>query len=313
MASYLVTGGAGFIGSHLVERLTGEGADVRVLDDISTGRRENIAPFLDKIDFIEGSMIDADTCLRACDGVDFVLHQAAIPSVPRSIDDPIASNAANILGTLNILNAARQKKVRRVVYAASSSAYGNRATLPKSEDQTPGPLSPYAVQKLAGEHYCAAFSECYGLETISLRYFNVFGPRQNPKSQYAAVIPKFITAMMTGESPVIYGDGEQSRDFTFVVNNVHANILATQAKKTHGESVNIACGGSFTLLELVDELNKVMGTSIKPRHLPARTGDVKHSLAALAAAKALLGYEPIISFQEGLRQTVEWFRANPAL
>ncbi|GAB4318575.1 MAG: SDR family oxidoreductase [Candidatus Sumerlaeia bacterium] len=311
MASFLVTGGAGFIGSHIVERLVGEGEAVRVLDDLSTGRMENIAPFLDKIEFIRGSLTDPDVCLRACDGVDFVLHQGAIPSVPRSVDDPVRSHEANVTGTVNLLNAARRCKVRRVVYAASSSAYGNQAVQPKSEDQRPAPLSPYAVSKLAGEHYCAAWWHCYGLETISLRYFNVFGPRQNPRSQYAAVIPRFIAALLHGEPPPVHGDGLQSRDFTFVANNVHANLLAVRAKQTRGEVVNIACGTSFTLLDLIAALNDILGVNVAPRFLPPRPGDVKHSLAALEAARALIGYEPIVGFKEGLQRTVEWFKAHP--
>lgn len=308
MPVYLVTGGAGFIGSHIVDRLVQLGHKVRVLDNFATGKMANIEHNLDKIDLITGSIVDMDTVLRAVEGVDFVLHQAAIPSVPRSVDDPISSNEANITGTLNVLVAARDAGVKRVVYASSSSVYGNTPTLPKVETMPTDPLSPYALTKLAGEYYCRMFTSLYGLETVSLRYFNVFGPRQDPQSQYAAVIPKFLALMLEDKQPVIYGDGLQSRDFTYVANNVTANLLACEAPGAAGQVFNIACGESYTLLDLVDSLNSILGKSIKPIMEPERAGDVKHSLADIEKARNVLGFAPEIGFHEGLERLVRWFR-----
>jgi len=311
MASYLVTGGGGFIGSNIVETLVAEGEKVRVLDDFSTGRRRNIEPWLDRVELIEGSITRPEDCARAVAGVDFVLHQAAMPSVPKSVERPVESNHVNVTGTLNLLVAARDAKVKRLVYAASSSAYGDTPTLPKIESMTPTPMSPYAIQKLAGEQYARVFHQVYGLETVSLRYFNIFGPRQDPTSQYGAVIPKFISALLEGRAPTIFGDGEQSRDFTFVANAVRANLAACHADaKCAGQVVNIACGERIDLLELARVINAVLGSDIAPVHQPARVGDVKHSLADISAARALIGYHPEVSFSEGIRRTIEWYRSH---
>ncbi len=307
MAKYLVTGGAGFIGSNLVEEILKRGDNVRVLDNFLTGRKQNLAPFLNDVELIEGDMTHYHVALKAIEGVDFVLHQAALPSVPRSIADPITSNHVNVNGTINILYAAMEKKVSRVVYASSSSVYGDSPVSPKVETLTPAPKSPYAVSKLTGEYYCRVFSRVYGLETVSLRYFNVFGPRQDPGSPYSAVIPKFLRAMLRGERPTIYGDGSQSRDFTFVANNVSANLLACTAPNVAGDVFNIACGTNFTLLELVAALNRILGTNIEPILGNERAGDIKHSLADVNAAREKLGYTPQISFEEGLKKLVENF------
>ena len=285
-----------------------KGESVRAIDDFSTGKRENIAPYLDKIQFIEKSLTDYEVCLEAACDMDFVLHQAAIPSVPRSVDDPIRSNEANVTGTVNLLTACKEKKVKRLVYAASSSAYGNVDVSPKVETLTPRPRSPYAVSKLAGEYYCRAFYECYGLETVALRYFNVFGPNQDPASQYSAVIPKFITCILDNEPPPVNGDGTQSRDFTYVDNNVMANLLACTAPKAPGEMMNVACGDSTDLLELIRIINEVLGKDIKPVFGPPRPGDVKHSLADIRKAGEILGYRPSIMFHEGLERTIAWYR-----
>jgi len=306
VSNYLVTGGAGFIGSHIVDRLVADGHQVRVLDNFATGKRENIQHNLDKIELIEGSITDLATVQSAVDGMDFVLHQAALPSVPRSVRDPIASNQANIDGTLNILVASRDAGVKRVVYASSSSVYGDTPTLPKHEDMPPNPLSPYALTKLAGEYYCRIFYRIYGLEAISLRYFNVFGPRQDPTSQYAAVIPKFVQMIRAGESPTIYGDGLQTRDFTYVRNNVEANLLACAAPGIGGEVFNIACGEKFSLLDLVQVINKNLGTSVEPKFEEARAGDVKHSLADIGKAQKAMGFAPLVGFGEGLKKVIEW-------
>ncbi|MCS7084835.1 MAG: SDR family oxidoreductase [Bacteroidia bacterium] len=307
MAKYLVTGGAGFIGSNLVEELLKRGERVRVLDNFITGRRQNLAPFLGDVELIEGDMTHYHVALKAVEGVDFVLHQAALPSVPRSIADPLTSNLINVNGTLNILHAAVEKKATRVIYASSSSVYGDSPVSPKTETLPPAPKSPYAVSKIAGEYYCRVFTQVYGLETVSLRYFNVFGPRQDPASPYSAVIPKFLRAMLRGERPVIYGDGSQSRDFTFVANNVEANLLACAASGVAGEVFNIACGTNFTLLELVAALNRILGTSSEPILSADRPGDIKHSLADISAARKRLGYQPRVSFEEGLKRLVENF------
>ncbi len=308
MASYLVTGGAGFIGSNIVHELVRRGERVRVLDNLSTGRAENLRGILDKIEFIEGEICDEDTVLRAMYGMDYVLHQAALPSVQRSVNDPIASNRVNVDGTLNLLIAAREQQVKRFVIASSSSVYGDTPVLPKVEDMPINPLSPYATSKLAAERYAMNFYKLYGLPTVALRYFNVFGPRQNPESQYAAVIPKFITAMLKGESPVVYGDGEQSRDFTFIENVVEANLLACYSDKAPGHVVNIACGQRYSLNDLLRFLERVLDTPANAVYESPRPGDVKHSLASIELAHEVLGYKPRVSFEEGLRRTVDWYQ-----
>jgi len=306
MPHYLVTGGAGFMGSHLVEALVERGERVRVLDNLSTGRRQNIIPLLKDIEFVEGDLRDAEAVRRAVEGIDYVLHQAAIPSVTRSVRDPIPTETANVVGTLNLLLAAREAGVRRVVYASSSSVYGDSPTLPKVETMPPHPKSPYAVSKLAVEHYCRVFTELHGLETVGLRYFNVFGPRQDPTSEYAAVIPKFITAMLHGERPTIYGDGAQSRDFTYVSNVVAANLLAITTPGMGGRVFNAAASARYTLLQLVDMLNEILGTHIEPIFGPARPGDVKHSQAGIALIMEC-GYQVQIDFRAGLQRTVDWY------
>lgn len=308
--TYVVTGGAGFIGSHLVERLLRDGHRVRVVDNFSTGKRENLASMLDDIEFYEASITDRAALDRAFAGADYVLHQAALPSVPRSIAEPLMTNEYNVTGTLNVLLAARDAGVKRVGYAASSSAYGDIEGEFKREDMPPRPLSPYGVSKLAGEYYCQAFTAVYGLETVALRYFNVFGPRQDETSQYSAVIPLFITAMLRGEAPVIYGDGLQSRDFTYIDNVVYGNLLALKAPQAAGQVMNLATGGKITLLDLVDKLNALLGTSYEPRFEAARSGDIKHSRADINRAGELLGYEPIVDFDEGLARTLEWYRTR---
>jgi UDP-glucose 4-epimerase len=310
MTTYLVTGGAGFIGSNLVHELLLRGETVRVFDNISTGRRENLADVLADIDLVEGDLRDLDLCRRATQGVEVVLHQGAIPSVQRSVEDPLTSNNVNINGTLNMLLAARDAGVRCFVFASSSSVYGDSPTLPKHEEMTPQPKSPYAVSKLAGEKYCQAFTEVYGLETVSLRYFNVFGPRQDPTSHYSAVIPLFIKAMLAGQPPTIYGDGLQSRDFTYVQNVVEANLLAATTPHVAGQVFNMACGQRYSLLDLIEALNEILNSNIEPVFGPARPGDVKHSLADISAARERLGYDVKLNFRDGLRQTVAWYQTN---
>ncbi len=310
MSNVLVTGGAGFIGSNLTEALLRLGHSVRVLDNFSTGRRGNLVfdeayPFLE---VVEGDISDLATCQKAMEGIEYLFHQAALPSVQRSIEDPLTSHATNTGGTLNLLIAARDAGVRRVIYAASSSAYGDTPTLPKKEEMVPNPLSPYALQKLMGEEYCRLFSQLYGLETISLRYFNIFGPRQDPNSIYSAVIPKFINALVSGRPPIIYGDGEQSRDFTFIENVVHANLLAMNVEQTHGEVINVACGRRVSLNQLVKILQDIVGSHVSPIYEEPRKGDVRHSLADIKRAKMLLNYEPKVGIEEGLRRTVEFFK-----
>ncbi len=307
---YLVTGGAGFIGSNIVSELLAQGYEVRVLDNFATGKRENILPLMknEKMTMIEGDLRSFHTVRAAVKGVDYILHQGALPSVPRSINDPITSNDVNILGTLNILEAAKEFGVKRVVCASSSSIYGNSETLPKIEVMPVNPLSPYALTKYAQERYCQIFTEIYGLETVSLRYFNVFGPNQDPTSQYSAVIPKFIRLIMAGKEPVIYGDGTQSRDFTFVENNVWANIQACVAPEAAGKVINVACGERYTLIELVEKINEILGTNVEPQFAPDRAGDVKHSLAGIEKAKKLLDYEVRVDFEEGLRRTIQYFK-----
>jgi len=307
---YLVTGGAGFIGSHLVEELVKQGQRVRVIDNLSTGKKENIKPFLGEIEFIEGDIRDLELVRKAMDGVEYVLHQAAVPSVPRSVKDPLTSNSVNVEGTLNILVAARDADVKRVVYASSSSVYGDTPVLPKHEDMKQAPRSPYAVSKLGGELYCQAFYHVYGLEAVALRYFNVFGPRQDPKSQYAAVVPKFITALLHGEPPTIFGDGEQSRDFTYIENVVAANLLAAKAPGATGEVFNIACGERITINQLASILRQLIRANIEPEHTPPRPGDVRDSLADISKARELLGYEGKVDVHEGLERTVEWYKSR---
>ena len=308
MLKYLITGGAGFIGSNIAENLVNKGEEVRILDNFSTGRRENIAPLLNRIELIEGDLRDLPAVKRAAKGMNYILHQGAIPSVPRSVASPIESNEANANGTLNLLVAARDEGVKRVVYASSSSVYGDTPELPKKEDMKPNPLSPYAVAKLAGEYYCQVFFKIYGLETVCLRYFNVFGSRQDPTSQYAAVVPKFITAMLCGKSPTIYGDGLQSRDFTYIENVIKANLLAAQSPEAPGKVYNMACQKRFTLLELIDVLNEILGTRIEPVHADPKIGDVKHSLADITRAKNELGFNIEVDFKEGLKRTIDWMR-----
>ncbi|MDN5301099.1 MAG: UDP-N-acetylglucosamine/UDP-N-acetylgalactosamine 4-epimerase [Thermoanaerobacteraceae bacterium] len=314
MANYLITGGAGFIGSNIAEELLRRGEKVRIIDNFSTGKRENIERFINDIELIEGDLRNIEDAKKAVNGIEYILHQAALPSVPRSVVDPISSNASNIDGTLNLLVAARDAGVKRVVIAASSSAYGDTEILPKVENMMPNPLSPYAVTKYVEELYGRVFSKVYGLETVSLRYFNVFGPRQDPNSQYAAVIPKFITKMLKGESPIIYGDGEQSRDFTYIDNVVEANILAATSEKVgHGEIINIACGKRISLNQLVQKINKILGTDIRPIYDKPRVGDVKHSLASIKKAEELLGYSVKVNFEDGLKKVIEWYKRSEIL
>jgi nucleoside-diphosphate-sugar epimerase len=308
MASFLVTGGAGFIGSHLVEELLMRGQRVRVLDNFLTGKRENLALFAERIELVEGDIRDPDACGRAVEGMDYVLHQAALPSVPRSVADPITTNDINVRGTLNVLRAASEAGVKRFVFASSSSCYGDDPSLPKREGTEGRPLSPYAVSKLAGEKYLQVYALTYGLETVSLRYFNVFGPRQDPFSQYAAAIPLFISGILRGEPPTIYGDGEQTRDFTFVANVVEANLLACEAPGASGSVFNIACASRVTVNDLIRKINEDLGTSIRPVHVDARPGDIRHSFADISAAKVVLGFSPHVGFDEGLKKTISWYQ-----
>ena len=331
MAHYLVTGGAGFIGSNIVEELLRRKQKVRILDNFSTGKRETVEFLINKasklknsngkknsgngnsnLEVFEGDLRSYHIVREAVEGVDYILHQGALPSVPRSVGDPITSNEVNVVGTLNILNAAKEAKVRRIVYASSSSCYGDLAQLPKTEDMLPNPLSPYAVSKLAAEKYCQVFYKLYNLETVSVRYFNVFGPRQDPTSQYSAVIPKFISIMMRGKAPVIYGDGEQSRDFTYVQNVVEANLQACEMEHEElaGEIFNIAYGKRITLNDLVTKINGVLGTTIKPIYSAPRAGDVKHSLANIGKARQFLGYDPKFDFDQGLKMTIDTMRKH---
>ncbi len=309
MAKVLITGGAGFIGSHIAAALVEAGDEVRILDDFSTGFERNVeAAGVDEV--FRASVTELEKVREAVKGCDYVFHEAALASVPRSVKDPLASNAVNVAGTLNVLVASRDEGVKRVIYAASSSAYGDSEVLPKVETMRERPKSPYAVAKLAGEQYVSVFAQVYGMETLAIRYFNVFGPRQDPDSPYAAVIPLFLDALLKGEPPTIHGDGEQSRDFTYVENVVHANLLALRAPKLSGEVVNVALGDRVTLNELYARLARLVGSSLDPVHGPVRTGDVRHSQADISRARELLGYEAQIPFDEGLRRTVEWYRAS---
>ena len=304
----LVTGGGGFIGSHIAERLLHDGHDVRILDNFATGRRENLLALGGEMEIVEGDIQSYERAHNAVRGCDVVFHQAALPSVPRSVADPLTSNATNVTGTLNVLLAARDAGVRRVVFASSSSVYGATAELPKREDMSALPVSPYAVAKLACEGYCRSFGEVYGLETVALRYFNVFGPRQDPRSQYAAVVPNFITALLTSQRPTIFGDGEQSRDFTYVENVIEANLLAMAADVAPGGVYNVACGEAVTLNQLVAELRELIDSDIEPVYAAPRAGDVRHSLADLTRSRRDLDYEPSVSLREGLRRSIEHLR-----
>jgi nucleoside-diphosphate-sugar epimerase len=310
MSHYLITGVAGFIGSNLAEALLAAGETVRGLDDFSTGRRENLAG-LDGLEFVEGDVRDLGTCGAACEGVEYVLHQAALGSVPRSVADPITSNAANVTGTLNMLVAARDAGARRLVFAASSSAYGDTPTLPKVETMPARPLSPYAISKFAGEEYCRTFTALYGFETVALRYFNVFGRRQDPHSTYAAVIPKFAAALLKGEAPEIHGDGEQTRDFTYIANVVDANVKACQAPaEACGQVYNVACGERISLNRLYRRIAALLGSDREPVYAPPRPGDVRDSLADIGKARRLLGYAPTHTTDQGLAEAIQWYREN---
>jgi UDP-glucose 4-epimerase len=312
MAQYLVTGAAGFIGSSLVRALLDRGDKVRGIDNFATGKKENLTEVLPHMDFREIDILDLDAVRKACEDVDFVLHQAAIPSVPKSVIDPLGSNRANVDGTVNVLVAARDAKVKRVVYAASSSAYGDTPTLPKYEAMNPNPISPYAVAKLASEYYMVSFFRCYGLETVCLRYFNIFGPRQDPSSPYSGVLAKFSLLMLRGEQPTIFGDGEQSRDFTYIDNAVSANLLAcvAPAQQCAGRVFNCATGRQITLNQTFEALKKLTGYSGSVKYGPERAGDIKHSLADIRLAQQHLGYKTLVDFEEGLKRTVDWYRSQ---
>lgn len=309
MSMFLVTGGAGFIGSHIAEALVARGDDVRIFDNLSTGHLANLDGFRDDVEFVEGDLTDEDTIKQVVQGVDCIFHEAALASVPRSVEQPLDTNAACVTGTLTLLDAARRAGVGRLVYAASSSAYGDQPNSSKRETDPPSPLSPYAVAKLAGEHYCQAFHATYGFETVCLRYFNVFGPRQDPDSDYSAVIPLFVSAMLEGRQPTIFGDGHQSRDFTYISNVVEANLLAADAPDVSGKTFNAARGSSVSLLELLDVLNRLLGTDITPLHEAPRPGDVRESMADITRARKLLGYNPRVGLEEGLKRSIEYYRS----
>lgn len=310
MEKFLVTGGAGFIGSNICRRLVSEGCFVRVIDNLITGKKSNLEGILDKIEFIEADMGDEEVARKALKDVDVVLHQGAVPSVPKSVDDPATTHKHCVDATFTLLLASRDAGIKRFVYAASSSAYGDSEVLPKVETMVNNPLSPYAVGKLVGEHYCKVFWSVFGLETISLRYFNVFGPYQDPASQYAAAIPAFVMSILKDEQPTIYGDGRQSRDFAYIDNVVEANLLAARAKETHGEVVNIACGKRITINEIIALINEILGKNIEPEYVAERPGDVKHSLADISLAKEVIGYNPVVHFRGGLERAIEWYRSN---
>jgi nucleoside-diphosphate-sugar epimerase len=306
---FLVTGGAGFIGSNLAARLVENRDHVRILDNFSSGRRENIENLLGSVEVLEGDVRDYGMVARAVQGIDYVFHQAALPSVPRSVKNPIESNAVNIDGTLNVLEASRRSRVKKLIYASSSSVYGESEELPKREEMVTRPMSPYAVTKVTCEHYCRVYWELYRFPTVSLRYFNIFGPNQDPASEYAAVIPKFIAALLKGKPPTVYGDGEQSRDFTYIDNCVDANLLAAENDEVVGSHYNVACGGQYTLNELLDILCKIIGVYIEAEYVDPRPGDIRHSFASIDKL-ATFGYRPSVGFEEGLRKTVEFFRST---
>lgn len=310
MNRYLVTGGAGFIGSNICRKLVQEGCFVRVVDNLLTGKKKNLDGILDKIEFIEADMGDINVARAAMKDIDVVLHQGAVPSVPRSVADPATTHRHCVDATFTLLLAAKENKVKRFVYAASSSAYGDTPTLPKIESMPTNPLSPYAAAKLFGEYYCSVFSKVYGLETIALRYFNVFGPYQDPTSQYAAAIPAFVTKILKNESPTVYGDGEQTRDFTYIDNVIHANLLAARAKSVSGQVVNIACGQRISVNQIIGLINQILGRNVQIQYQPTRAGDVKHSLASIDQAKAVIGYQPVVLFEEGLQKAIAWYRTN---
>jgi UDP-glucose 4-epimerase len=310
MAVYVVTGGGGFIGSHIVEELLRRNETVTVIDNFSTGKHENVDQFADDVEIIEADIAEAKNLAQFLKGVDYVIHQAAIPSVPKSMADPVKSHHANVNGTLQLLVACREAGVKRVVYASSSSLYGDSPTLPKHEGMMPNPLSPYGAQKLFGEMYCQVFTKAYGLETVSLRYFNVFGPRQDAQSQYSGVLALFIPAVLQGRRPTIYGDGLQSRDFTYVKNVAEANLLACKVPGVAGQVFNVACGDRITVNSMLQQINKITGNDIPPIYTDARAGDIKHSQADITRAREHLGYQPKVGFEEGLRNTIEWYRNN---
>lgn len=310
MDKFLVTGGAGFIGSNICRKLVSQGCFVRVLDNLLTGKKCNLAGIIDRVEFVEADMGDSQVALAAMKDIDVVLHEGALPSVPRSVDDPGLTHRHCVDATFTLLMAARDAGVKRFVYAASSSAYGDAPSSPKVETMAPNPLSPYAVGKLVGEYYCSVFATVFGLETIALRYFNVFGPYQDPASQYAAAIPAFVTAILKDQPPTIYGDGEQSRDFTYIDNVVEANLLAARAERTCGEVVNIACGQAVTVNAIIDMINQQLGKDVKPVYAPSRPGDVKHSLADITKARKLIGFKPKVQFKEGLEKAIDWYRIN---
>jgi nucleoside-diphosphate-sugar epimerase len=310
MQKYLVTGGAGFIGSNICKRLVRDGFSVRVIDNLLTGKKSNLNSIIGDIDFIEGDMGDYETACDALKGVDVVLHQGALPSVPKSVDEPAATHRHCVDATFNMLLAARDCGVKKFVYAASSSAYGDSPTLPKIETMPTNPLSPYAAAKLFGEYYCSVFNKVFGLDTIALRYFNVFGPFQDPTSQYAAAIPAFVTSILKDTAPTVYGDGEQSRDFTYIDNVVEANLCAARTEDTKGEVVNVACGDSVTVNEIIKMINDIVGKDVKPEYAPTRAGDVKHSMADISKAEKIINYKPVVSFKDGLKKAIKWYSEN---
>ncbi len=310
MGLYMVTGGAGFIGSHIVKQLVKQGEKVRVVDNLSTGNKDNLGSIIKEIEFIEADIRDKAAMEKSVEGADYVLHQAALRSVPRSVDDPFSTNEVNVSGTLNLLLVSAQAKVKRFVYASSSSVYGDSENLPKREEQKPSPVSPYAVSKLSGEYYCRVFTRLFGLETVSLRYFNVFGPRQDPQSKYAAVIPLFILSALEGKPLEVHGDGQQSRDFTYISNVVEANLLSARIPNVAGKVFNIACGEKYSLLEVVEAISKGLGVKLEKLHTAPRAGDVRHTLADISEAKKLLGYQPKTTFHEGMKKTIEYFKEN---
>jgi len=310
MEKFLVTGGVGFIGSNICKKLVSQGCFVRVIDNLITGKKSNLEDFIDKIEFIEADMGEEKIARTAMKDIDVVLHQGALPSVPRSVEDPALTHKHCVDATFTLLLAARDAGIKRFVYASSSSAYGDTPTMPKVETMPPMPLSPYAIGKLVGEYYCSVFHKVFGLETVSLRYFNVFGPNQDPTSQYAAAIPAFVTAILKDKQPVVFGDGLQSRDFTYVDNVVEANILAARVKETKGEVINIACGQAVTVNETIDLIDEMLGKNIKPTYTNPRPGDIKHSLADISAAERIIDFKPIIQFKEGLQLAIDWYKVN---